>query len=102
MLLIPIPLVFVLLTAASLLFVHKKSFSFLFQYFFVIIFYVLNIFSRSIKQTYGQLRASQGSFMKAAHHVLYKKKHTPTNVRWTLAVFLQGAAGVDLEVKCVR
>ena len=36
-------------TAASLLFVHLvKCFSFLFQYFFVITFYVLNNFSRSI------------------------------------------------------
>ena len=54
----------------------KKSFSFLFQYFFVIKYYVLNNFFRSIN-TYGQLRASHGSHMKAAH-VLYMKKHTQT------------------------
>ena len=72
-LLIPAPLVSVLFAAAALLFVHfVKCFSFLFQYFFVITFYVLNIFSRSIN-TYGQLRASHGSRMKAAHSVLYMK-----------------------------
>ena len=61
-----------------LLFVHfLKCFSFLFQYFFVITFYVLNNFSRSIN-TYRQLRASHGSHMKAAHTVLYMKKHTQT------------------------
>ena len=66
-------------TAASQLFVHlKKCFSFLFQYFFVITFYVLNNFFTRYKQTYRQLRASQGSHMKAAHTVLYMKKHTQT------------------------
>ena len=65
-------------TAASLLFVHfLKCFSFLFQYFFVITFYVLNNFSRSI-HTYLQLRASHGIHMNAAHTVLYTKKHTQT------------------------
>ena len=77
-LLIPTPLVSVLFAAASLLFVHlKKCFSFLFQYFFVKIFYVLNIFSRSIN-THGRLRVSHGSHMKAAHNVLYTKKHIQT------------------------
>ena len=73
-LLIPTPLVSVLFEAASLLFVHfVKCFSFLFQYFFVITFYVLNIFFTQYKHTYGQLRASHGSRMKAAHSVLYMK-----------------------------
>ena len=46
---IPTPLVSVLFAAASLLFVHfVKCFSLLFQYFFVITFYVLHNFSRSI------------------------------------------------------
>ena len=41
-------------TAASLLFVHfYKYFSFLFQYFFVITFYVLNNFSHSINTHTG-------------------------------------------------
>ena len=65
--------------AASLLFVHfLKCFSFLFQFFFVITFYVLNNFFTQYKHTYGQLRASHGSHMKAAHTVLYMKKHTQT------------------------
>ena len=55
-----------------------KCFSFLFQYFFVIKFYVLNNFFAQYKHTYGQLRASHGSHMKAAHNVLYMKKHTQT------------------------
>ena len=78
-LLIPILLYLLFFTAASLLFVHlKKCFSFLFQYFFKIKFYVLNNFFTQYKHTYGQLRASHGSHMKAAHNVLYMKKHTPT------------------------
>ena len=49
-LLIPTPLVSVFFTAASLLFVHlKKCFFFLFQYFFVITFYVLNTFFKQYK-----------------------------------------------------
>ena len=52
-LLIPAPLVS-FFAAASLLFVHFfKCFSFMFQYFFVIKFYVLNIFSRSINTHTG-------------------------------------------------
>ena len=47
--LIPTPLVSVLFAAASLLFVHFfKCFSFLFQYFFVITFYVLNNFFHTV------------------------------------------------------
>ena len=45
---------------------------------FVIKFYVLNHFFTQYKYTYGQLRASHGSHMKAAHNVLYMKKHTQT------------------------
>ena len=37
----------------------------------------IRIFSRSIN-TYLQLRASHGIHMKAAHTVLYMKKHTQT------------------------
>ena len=59
-----------------------KCFSFLFQYFFVITFYVLNNFFTQYKHTYGQLRASHGSHMKAAHTVLYMKKHTQTYVSY--------------------
>ena len=42
-------------------------------YFFVIKFYVLNNFFTQYKHTYGQLRASHSSHMKAAHTVLYMK-----------------------------
>ena len=58
------------------LFIKKYFFPFLFQYFFVITFYVLNNFFTQYKHTYGQLRASHGNHMKAAHTVLYMKKHT--------------------------
>ena len=45
---------------------------------FVIKTYVLNNFFTQYKHTYRQLRASHGSHMKAAHNVLYMKKHTQT------------------------
>ena len=45
---------------------------------FVIKYYVLNNFFTQYKHTYGQLRPSHGSHMKAAHNVLYMKKHTQT------------------------
>ena len=69
----------------------KKCFSFLFQHFFVIKFYVLNNFFVQYKHTYGQLRASHCSHMKAAHTVLYMKilrsthKRTLYILRWTSA-----------------
>ena len=88
--LIPTPLVSVLFAAASLLFVHfVKCFSCLFQYFFVMTFYVLNIFFAQYKHTYRQLRASHGSHMKAAYTVLYMKsthKCMLLILRWTSAV----------------
>ena len=55
-----------------------KCFSFLFQYFFKITFYVLNIFFAQYKHTYRQLRVSHGIHMKVAHTVLYMNKHTQT------------------------
>ena len=83
-LLIPTLLLYLFFFAAgSLLFVHKKKFfSFLFLYFFVIKFYVLNNFFSQSKHTYGRLRASHGSHMKAAHIVLYTKKHIQTYVSY--------------------
>ena len=45
---------------------------------FLITFFVLNNFFTQYKHTYGQLRASHGSYMNAAHTVLYMKKHTQT------------------------
>ena len=77
-LLIPTPLVSALLYSSIPTFCSFKCFSFLFQYFFVIKFYVLNNFFAQYKHTYGQLRASHGSHLKAAHNVLYMKKHTQT------------------------
>ena len=78
-LLIPTPLVSVLFCSSIPTFSSFiKCFSFLFQYFFVITFYVLNNYFTQYKHTYGQLWASHGSHMKAAHTVLYMKKHTQT------------------------
>ena len=73
-LLIPTPLISVPFCSSIPTFCSfLKCFSFLFQYFFVITFYVLNNFFAQHKHTYGQLRASHGSHMKAAHNVLYMK-----------------------------
>ena len=74
-----IPTLFFFAAAPTFFPFFYKCFAFLFQYFFVIKFYVLNNFSVQYKHTYGQLRASQchGSHMKAAHNVLYMK-HTQT------------------------
>ena len=77
-LLIPTPLVSVLFYS-TLLFVH------LFLMFFVIVpvlfcnkmLCIKKNFAQ-YKHAYGQLRASHGSHMKAAHNVLYMKKHTQT------------------------
>ena len=65
-LLIPTPLVSVLFCIPT----FCSCFSFFFQYFFVITFYVLNNFFTQYKHTYRQLRASHGIHMKAAHTVL--------------------------------
>ena len=60
-------------------------FLFIFKMFFVLVpvlfcNYILckNNFFAQYKHTYGQLRASYSSHMKAAHNVLYMKKHTQT------------------------
>ena len=54
------------------------------------------------KHTYGQIRASHGSHMKAAHTVLYMK-HTRRNVRFISCDGHQlYDRGVDLEVEGVR
>ena len=72
-LLIPTPIV-------SVLFLQQHPY-FLFIFLTVLfcnyIFMYLIIFSRSIN-TYLQLRASHSSHMKAAHTVLYMKKHIQT------------------------
>ena len=60
------------------LFIFKNVFRSCSSTFFVITFYVLNNFFKQHKHTYGQLRAFHGSHMKAAHTVLYMKKHIQT------------------------
>ena len=55
-----------------------KMFFVLVPVLFVITFDVLNNFFTQYKYTYRQLPASYGSHMKAAHNVLYMKKHTQT------------------------
>ena len=77
--LIPTPLVSVLFCSSIPTFCSfKKNFFVLVPVLFCVIkFYVLNNFFSQYKHTYGQLRASHGSHMKAAHNVLYMK-HTQT------------------------
>ena len=93
-----------LFSAATLLLVHlKKKISFLFQYFFVIKFYVLNIFSRSINTHTGDYGRPMAD-MKAAHNVLYTKKHRQTNVSYhamDISCMTSRGLGVDLEVEGV-
>ena len=77
-LLIPTPFVSVLFYSSIPTFCSfKKMFLFLFQHFFVIKYYVLNNFFAQ----YKHIRATTGvprSHIKAAHNVLYTKKHTQT------------------------
>ena len=78
-LIIPTPHVSFLFYSSILTFcLFLKMFFVLVPVLFVIKFYVLNNFFTQYKHTYGQLRASHGSHMKAAHTVLYMKKHTQT------------------------
>ena len=60
------------------LFIFKNVFRSCSSTFFVITLCIL-IFFAQYKQTYGQLRASHDIHMKAAHTVLYMKKHTQTH-----------------------
>ena len=55
-----------------------KMFFVLVSVLFVITFYVLNNFFMQYKRTYRQLRATHGSHIKAAHTVLYMKRHIQT------------------------
>ena len=68
-LLIPLLLYLFFFAAASLLFVH--FFIFMFFVLVPVLFcnYILCITHTQYKHTYGQLRASHGSHMKAAHTV---------------------------------
>ena len=78
-LLIPTPLVSVLFCSSIPTFCSlKKMFFVLVPVLLIITFYVLNNCFTQYKHTYGQLQVSHGSHMKAAHTVLYMKKHTQT------------------------
>ena len=78
-LLIPTPLVSVLFCSSipTFLFIFKNVFRSCSSTSFKLHFRYEIIFSRGIN-TYLQLRASHGIHMKAAHTVLYMKKHTQT------------------------
>ena len=78
-LLIPTPLVTVLFCSIipTFLFIFLNVFRSCSSTFFKLHFRYKIFFSRSMN-TYLQLRASHGIHMKAAHTVLYMKKHTQT------------------------
>ena len=90
--------------AASLLFVHfLKCFSFLFQYLFVIKFYVVNNFFTQYKHIYGRLRGSHGSDMKGCTCFI---QEAHTNEHFISCdgrqLYAFNGRGVDLEVEGVR
>ena len=76
-LLIPTPLVSALFCSIPTFCSFKKMFFVLVPVFLCNKILCIEYFSRSIN-TNGQLRASHSSHMKAAHNVLYMKKHTQT------------------------
>ena len=59
------------------------------------------MFFTQYKHTYGQLRAYHGSHMKAAHTVLYMKKHTQTYASYP-AMDIKSMGVCRLEVEGVR
>ena len=70
--LIPTPLV-------SVLFLQQHPyFLFILKMFFVLVPVLFCNKNTQYKHTYGRLRVSHGSHMKAAHNVLYMKKHIQT------------------------
>ena len=75
-LLISTPLVAVLFCSSIPTFCSFFCFSFLFQYFFVIKFYVLKTFFSQYKHTYGRPTAA------IYEGCTYKKKHTQTNASY--------------------
>ena len=88
--------------AASLLFVNKKkSFSFLFQYFFVITFYVLNIFFTQYKHIRATTGIPRQPYEGCTYCFIHEEAHT--NVRFMSCDRHQlYERGVDLEVEGVR
>ena len=103
-LLIPTPLVSVLFCSSIPTFCSfLKCFSFLFQYFFVITFYVLNNVFAQYKHTYWQLRASHGSHNYEGCTYCFIHEEAHTNVRFISCDGHQlYERGVDLEVEAVR
>ena len=80
-LLIPTPLVSVIFAAASLLFVHfVKCFSFFFQYFFVITFYVLNNFLTQYKHIRATTDVPRQLYEGGTFCFIHEVAHT--NVRF--------------------
>ena len=81
-----------------------KCFSFLFQYFFVIEFYVLNNFPPQYKHTHRRLQASHGSHMKGCTQCFIHEAHT--NERFISCdghqLYAFKGRSVDLEVEGVR
>ena len=101
-LLIPTPLVSVLFAAASLLFVHfVKCFSFFFQYFFVITFYVLINFFPQYKHILATTGIPWQPYEGCTYRFIHAEAHT--NVRFISCDGHQlYDRGVDLEVEGVR
>ena len=101
-LLIPTPLVSVLFCTSIPTFC--SCFSFLFQYFFVITFYVLIIFSRSINTHTGNYSTGvppRQPYEGCTYCFTHEEAHT--NVRFTSCYGHQlYERGVDLEVEGVR
>ena len=61
-------------------------------------------FGRSIN-TYGRIRTSYSSYMKASHNVLYTKKHIQTYVSYPamdISCITSKERGVELELEGVR
>ena len=82
-LLIPTPLVSVLFYSSIPTFcLFLKMFFVLVPVFFCNYILCIKYFFTQYKHTYGQLRTSHGSHMKAAHTVLYMKKHTQTHASY--------------------
>ena len=88
--------------AASLLFVHlKKCFSFLFQYFLKITFYVLNNFFAEYKHIPATMSVPRHPYEGCTYCFIHEEAHT--NVRFLSCDGHQlYERGVDLEVEGVH
>ena len=91
-LLIPTPLVSVLFCSSSPTFcLFKKCFSFLFQYFFVITFYVLNNFFTQYKPIRATTGVPRQPYEGSTYCFIHEEAHTNVRtlhiLRWTSAVW---------------